>query len=614
MGHSPGARVRAVVAVGAAALAVTTMLSIAQPLPARAAAGQKSLVGAPDPDEQEGDPALRDQQIAFQRGYPFDLGYNGRLRAIQQQAQRRGAAPAAALPQWKPVGPAPIPNGQTEGESGAVSGRVTAIAVHPTNPNIAYIGLAQGGVWRTLDRGAHWSPLFDGAASLAIGALALAPSQPTTLYVGTGEASGSGDSFAGVGLYRIDSADTTAVVSGPINPPTPYNGGTVNPFTSLSISAVRVDPSDANTILVGTAFGFNGLSGSYPPSAPPLGLYRSRNAAGAANAITFDHLIVTSSDAGSPTSFGGTSISDITFEPGNHANALVGTLSGVYRSVNVLTTTPTFTQTLSSSSRLAMSAVKVGSVVTVVVLGGGTGTSWAKKSTDAGVNWTAMTIPNVCYPQCWYDLAVAVDPTNANVIYLGGTSNGGGPNTTRSLDGGSHWATINDGLHSDVHAITIAPSDGNTVYNGNDGGIWSSANQGTDWTNANTDGLSATQFQSVAVLSSNPTFSIGGTQDNGTNRLQTDHTWSQVMGGDGGNTVIGQLSTVDKVMMYHGFDRTSSARPIAERRGTASSATRLRTGRCSIRRSSVGQVVPTRCISARRGCGARETKATPPPS
>src|SRR5262249_59047413 len=95
--------------------------------------------------------------------------------------------PASLLAPWTPLGPAPIPNGQTTGVSQAVSGRVTAIVVHPSNENIVYVGTAQGGLYRSLNGGTTWTALMDDAQSLAIGSIAIDPLDPTTLFVGTGE-------------------------------------------------------------------------------------------------------------------------------------------------------------------------------------------------------------------------------------------------------------------------------------------------------------------------------------------------------------------------------------------------------------------------------------------
>src|SRR5947199_52246 len=85
-----------------------------------------------------------------------------------------------------------------------------------TNTSVSFAASIR--VWRSLNGGANWTPIFDTAQSLSIGALALAPSNPSILYVGTGEPNNSADSFFGVGVYRIDNADTTADLVGPINP------------------------------------------------------------------------------------------------------------------------------------------------------------------------------------------------------------------------------------------------------------------------------------------------------------------------------------------------------------------------------------------------------------
>src|SRR5262249_29018245 len=132
-------------------------------------------------------------------GQPFDPTLRNRALDQMARAQRESTARGAPLissSSWTPIGPAPIPNGQVDAPPAPpipVSGRVTAIAVHPTNPNTAYVGTAQGGLYRTLDGGATWTALLDTATpgttggSLAIGAVAIAPSQPSTVFVGTGE-------------------------------------------------------------------------------------------------------------------------------------------------------------------------------------------------------------------------------------------------------------------------------------------------------------------------------------------------------------------------------------------------------------------------------------------
>ncbi|HEX3145175.1 MAG TPA: hypothetical protein VHQ64_14480, partial [Pyrinomonadaceae bacterium] len=171
----------------------------------------------------------RDEYVARKRGiepgHYFDPTMRG--RAIEQMDRQEknsrlesiinsDITPAAGGA-WTPIGPLTLPNGVGT-NSGPTSGRVTAIAVDPSNANKVYLGTAQGGVWRSLDGGTTWTSIFDNAQTMAIGALALAPSSPTTLYVGTGEFNSCADCFFGVGLYRIDNADGAATLNGPINP------------------------------------------------------------------------------------------------------------------------------------------------------------------------------------------------------------------------------------------------------------------------------------------------------------------------------------------------------------------------------------------------------------
>src|SRR5207302_2885838 len=155
---------------------------------------------------------------------------------------------------------------------------------------------------------------------------------------------------------------------------------------------------------------------------------------------------------------------------------------------------------------------------------------WVRRSTDGGVTWSLGLIQTsgFCNTQCFYDMSPAMDPTNSNIIYLGGSANADtnpARNTcrsnvlTRSLDG-TNFTRIDTGLHADTHVVAVAPSNPNVVYFGSDGGVWRSSNQGTAWSSINTAGFNATQFQSIAVHRSARNFSIGGTQVTGTNSLQ----------------------------------------------------------------------------------------------
>ncbi|MFN8250646.1 MAG: T9SS type A sorting domain-containing protein [Ferruginibacter sp.] len=501
----------------------------------------------------------RADYIAQKRGLPHNLPYDPRVKAIEEKIKqeadnRNNPNFVLSAPNWVAEGPFPIPNGQTTTNSVAVSGRVTAIAVHPTNANTIYVGTANGGVYRSMDGGSTWTAIFDNAQSIAIGALALAPSSPTTLYVGTGEAALSADSYFGVGLYRIDNADVSPTLVGPINP-----GGI---FTFRSISKILIHPTDPATIFVSTASGVGGIVGVNPGTAS-RGIYRSTNATAAAASVTFSKLTVATANSGNR------SVIDMVMEPGT-PNNIVCTVygfsgagdGGIYRSTDALAATPTFTRTMalgtaaSNNWRCELAICKVGATTTVYAgldTAGNAAVRSIQKSTDGGATWAPVTASfGFCGGQCFYDIALAVDPNNANNFYIGGAA---GNNIFRySTDGGTSFTISNTNLHADVHSVVVAPSSPTTIYLGCDGGIFKSTNSGVTWASMNTAGFSATQFQSVAIHPIDTKFSIAGAQDNGTSMYKTDGTWNRIDFGDGGYTLIDQNATnTTNVTMYHTY-------------------------------------------------------------
>ncbi|HEY4962120.1 MAG TPA: hypothetical protein VII29_14775, partial [Terriglobales bacterium] len=241
----------------------------------------------------------RDELTAIKRGLPtllLDPGARSRaIRQLEQQeksllslhAKAKLAGKTGALvvpvPSWNPLGPAPIPNGQTDPlfvNELPVSGRVSAIAVDPVDANTVYVGTAQGGLYRTQNGGQAWTGLMDSALSLAIGAITINPLDHNIVFVGTGEGNGPSLSFFGVGLYIIRGA-TQAIptLSGPYN-----SGGSNDVFTGRSITQILVNPSDGNKILISTVAGGSGMNWGQLPTAnlPTRGVYLSSNALTAA--------------------------------------------------------------------------------------------------------------------------------------------------------------------------------------------------------------------------------------------------------------------------------------------------------------------------------------------
>ncbi len=503
----------------------------------------------------------RDEYIQMLRGLPYPDGIpNPRVAAIRRLQQQEIGRPEAALDAWVPIGPAPIPNGQTSPVL-PVSGRVTAIDVHPTNPNILYVGTAQGGVYRSLNGGATWTPLMDNALSLAVGSVTISPSNPSTVFVGTGEGNFSGDSFFGVGVYIIQNADgATPTLVGPLN----KDGSNNDVMTGRSIGKVLVHPTDPNTIFVATTSGTAGNGGGTTGlTVPARGLYRSVNALSANP--TFTKLTVNTANGGDR------SIPDAVFEPGNPNNIVCTVLGfsgagdgGIYRSTNALDPTPAnvvFTRTLTlgtatATQRCDLAINKVGATVTVIAATAASNGS-VRRSTDGGATWSAALgggSTGFCGGQCVYDNEPAISPINAGIILLGGATT-----FIRATDGATFTAS-GPGLHADHHAIVFAPSNPTIIYEGNDGGIFKSIDTGATWSSLNNAGFSATQFQSITVHPRDRNFSMGGTQDNGTNFYRSDGSWIRADFGDGGYARIDQNSYDNtSVTAYHTYFNQTNA-------------------------------------------------------
>jgi hypothetical protein len=530
----------------------------------------------------------RGEEEALRRGLPHLLPYEPRPRALaEMEAMERSRRPGMAVAVWNQLGPNPIPNGQVSGATAtAVSGRVSAIAVDPGNPDVLYVGAAQGGIYRSINGGTSWTQIFDSAEALTIGALALAPSDPTILYVGTGESALSADSMLGVGLYRIDNAGTTADLSGPFNPPVVTGVAGTTAFSGRAISEILVHPTDPATIFVSTttATGGNPSGGSIGFTVPPLGmlgLYRSSDATSASP--TFSKLTVANGVAVPPDTSGNLSITDIAIDP-TDPNRLVAWVlglaaannGGLYLSTDALAPAPVFTQTLvttTPSVRGEIAGNRVGATVTFYLANGEGPNGRLRKSIDGGATWSPFLAgaSGFCGAQCFYDIAIDVHPTNADILNVGGS-----PVLVagRSIDGGTTFtsnATSAAGVHVDTHVIAIAESNPSIVYIGTDGGVWRSADSGITWTSLNNIDFHATQFQSLALHPTDRQFLIGGTQDNGTQFLRPDGTWFRADAGDGGYALVDQnAADTTTVTMYHTYFNQTNAMGFARVLSTAS--------------------------------------------
>ncbi len=500
---------------------------------------------------------------------------------MERQEAARQARPEsdeknALLVAWTPIGPAPIPNGQVNGPAPtAVSGRVSAISVHPTNPDIAFVGTAQGGVYRTLNGGGTWEAMMDTAQTLAIGAVTIDTGNPSTVYVGTGEGAFGGDSYFGVGVYRIDNAlGTVPTLHGPFNLDNQAQPKDV--FTGRSISEIAVYEFLPGQIYVSTTKGKGGVNGSFPDTLPDgtalgrRGIWRSDNIM--SENPRFKQVGIWNGCGG----VGGTlldmNVRDIALDPTNadrmwatvtweNANAQLAPFAGVYtiydhRAITQSAGTscarilPTDGSNFNDdNAELAVHHSNASGPRTVYVARGiNQGQVWRSVG-EFDSPWTMTVDNNFCGGQCVYDIAVGVDPVNANRVYLGGD-----PNMFFgiSTDGGTVFNESSIGVHSDTHAIAVSKSNPSIIYLGTDGGIYRSINAGATWTPLNNTQFSATQFHSVATHPTDQNFTIGGTQDNATVFRRPNGTWIKTSSGDGGHAVIDQsASDTANVNVYH---------------------------------------------------------------
>jgi photosystem II stability/assembly factor-like uncharacterized protein len=523
---------------------------------------------APSGLEGEGNREGRDDWFYAQRAYPLAEIPDGALIRANEQLEREeerlraiNSQEELSAPSWTALGPAPIGTGQTFGSPKvSVSGRVNVLALDPgyngTSNQTVYIGAATGGVWRSTNNGSTWTPLFDDQPFLAIGALAIDPSNPNVIYAGTGEGKVT-QGYYGVGMLKSNNGGATwTLITGPISTRPPNQPA----FINASFTQIAIDPAAPSTVFATTTIGIPGSASSSVPEIPALGqrgVWRSLD--GGLNWTNVD-----------PTGTGGNfSATDVLVDSRNHDRVLA-----VLRGVGVFRSTSggalgTWTklggglpaETLWLRGILAAGPPISPSTETTIYAAFAAPDSTLQgiyRTMDGGNSWTQLVRPQVP-GQANYNLALAVDPVDANIVYYGTStnSNNNGGTLWRSTNGGQSWTDLSQGsgtggLHADTHDIAISPANRNTLFTANDGGMFRTDNAtsaAVAWASLN-QSLNITQFQSIALHPANVNLLIGGTQDNGTNRFNGNPNWFHSDDGDGGFALIDQSNPL---VMYHTF-------------------------------------------------------------
>jgi hypothetical protein len=380
---------------------------------------------------------------------------------------------------------------------GRVSGRVSesGIGVHPTDENTIYLGSASGGVWKTVNGGTSWTPIFDATGTLTVGSVAVDPANPTTVWVGTGEHGNSCTGYMGMGAFRSTDAGATFQARN--------GGGTLQ----LSyIQSIALHPTDGQTVLVsgeGVCDSATKLAG---------GVFRSTNGGGSWTKVL--------------TGSGG----DVLFDPGNPSLAYAALGGSIYRSTNGGSS---WTSTTSPGGRLRL-AMAPSNTQTLYALGSGGG---LYRTTNGASSWTTMN-SSACEGQCTYNLSLDVHPTDPNRIIVGSirfasSTNGGSTLTYLTTTWGSSQK-----VHQDTQCLRYSRTNGNRFWVGSDGGLWRTDNAGSTFTNLNA-GLTLTQFYDVAIHPDDPTRVWGGAQDNSSEGRFGSQQWDvTVVTGDGFQNLV----------------------------------------------------------------------------
>jgi photosystem II stability/assembly factor-like uncharacterized protein len=395
-------------------------------------------------------------------------------------------------------------------------GRITSLAIHPSDAQTIYIGAAAGGIFKTTDGGFSWLPVFDSNSSLAIGDVAVATSNKNVLYVGTGEANGGGGSvsFDGLGVFKSLDAGATW-----------QNMGLEKVG---SIGKIAIDPQNPNRAFVG-AMGY-----LYEKS-PDRGVFRTLNGGQTWQKVLFQ------TDS--------TGCIDIALNPQNpniiyaalwermrypNSRNYGGATCGIYRSKDGGDTWEKLTTGLPSSDigriGLAISPADPSVIYGIYtdVIGYFKGVF---KTSDGGNSWsrfdTGGHLNGMFSSFGWWFGKIMADPIDINTVYALGLD------IFKTSDGGTNWIPISNSIHVDQHALWINPNNPNQIYAGNDGGFYTSDNGASSWNFK--DNLPITQFYTCEIDFKNPHRLYGGTQDNGTWRTVTGATndWTHIAGGDG---------------------------------------------------------------------------------
>jgi photosystem II stability/assembly factor-like uncharacterized protein len=401
------------------------------------------------------------------------------------------------------------------------SGRIGDIAVHPHNRSIYFVAVASGGVWKTINAGTTWQPVFDQQGSYSIGCVAIDPNNPLVVWVGAGENNSQRSVSYGDGVYKsLDGGKTWK------------NVGLKN---SEHIGKIVVDPRNSNVVYVAA-------QGPLWNDGGDRGLYKTTD-----GGQTWNRILHVSDKTG---------ITDLVYDPRNpdvliaasyqrrrHVWTLIdgGPESGIYKSTDAGATWRQIKNGLPSEElgRIGLAISPANPNFVYAIIEAANDSSGFFRSVDLGENWEKRSKYVSGSPQYYQE--IVCDPKEVGRVYSLDTW------MMVTEDGGKTFRQVGEKYkHVDNHALWIDPNDTDYLLAGCDGGVYESFDRGATWHfKAN---LPVTQFYRVSVDNAFPFYNVyGGTQDNfslgGPSRNITMHgitnaDWFVTLGGDGFKTQV----------------------------------------------------------------------------
>jgi photosystem II stability/assembly factor-like uncharacterized protein len=368
------------------------------------------------------------------------------------------------------------------------SGRVSDFAFNPDHPEIHYVSMASGNLWKTQNNGVTWEPVFDNEGSYAIGVVELDPGNPSTVWVGTGENNSQRSVGSGDGVYRsLDGGKSWK------------NMGLRD---SGHISMIRIHPEDSNTVYVAA-------QGPLWNPGGDRGLYKTTD-----GGESWELLLGIDENTG---------INEFVIDPANpdvivassyqrrrHVWTLIngGPGSGIHKTSDGGKTWRKIESDLPSGDlgRIGLAMAPSAPHTLYAIIEADEEDRGVYRSTDFGESWEKRSDHMTSSPQYYNELYV--DPHNPERVYSVDTF------THVSEDGGVNWEKIPfKNRHVDDHALWIDPRNTNHLYIGGDGGVYESWDLGDTWRHVGN--LPATQFYRATPDNDFPFYNVcGGTQDN----------------------------------------------------------------------------------------------------